>query len=227
MGTESTEQEFVQRLKSTVAERYHDTHPFHQRMHNGELSQDELKSWIYNRFYYQRKLPIKDALILAKLDDRDARRVWLQRIIEQDGTAESEGGLESWLRLAEAAGLSRGETLDDATTLPGVRFAVDAYVAFCREESWWEGIAASLTQLAVPKLMETRIRAFEQHYRWIDSAGLDYFRRRRDVEAEHADHALGLVVRVADSPERKERALAAVRFKCDVLNALLDALPQA
>lgn len=218
---------FAEQLKATVHDGYHDTHPFHKRMHAGELGEEEVRLWIYNRFYYQRNLPIKDALIVSKLPDRDARRTWLQRIVEQDGATGGEGGLESWLQLANAAGLSREQTLDDSNTLPGVRFAVDAYVNFCRGRTWWEGVAASLTQLAVPTLMQTRIDAFERHYGWIDGGGLDYFRRRRDLEPEHAEHALALVVQAADTAERKERALAAVRFKCDVLHSLLSAIDQA
>jgi pyrroloquinoline-quinone synthase len=217
---------FAERLKATIRERYHDSHPFHQRMHAGSLTEDEVKHWIYNRFYYQRNLPAKDALIVAKLPDREARRRWLERIVEQDGRTADEGGLEDWLRLGQAAGLGRKAMLDDGRTVPGVRFAVDGYVSFCRENSWWEGVAASLTQLQVPELMDTRISAFEQHYRWVKTEGLAYFRRRRDVEPGHADHALSLVLEAADTRERQERALAAVRYKCDVLNGLLDALDQ-
>ena len=216
--------EFEAALRRTASDRYHDKHPFHQRMHEGSLDRDQLRTWIYNRFYYQRNLPRKDAFIIANLPSSALRRSWNGRIVEQDGSAEGEGGLASWLRLAAAAGLPADQVLDDGRTLPGVRFAVDAYVYFCCDNPWWEGVAASLTQLEVPKLMQTRIAAFEQHYTWIDAGGLDYFRRRRDIEPGYAQSALKLVVDAADTPERQQRALAAVRFKCDVLNTMLDAI---
>lgn len=219
-----TEVDFADELRRTAADRYHDTHPYHERMHSGALSQEHLRTWIYNRFYYQRNLPRKDALIIAKLPSAEERRAWIGRIIEQDGAAAGEGGLEGWLKLAAAAGLKREEVLDDSRTLPGVRFAVDAYVTFCRERTWWEGVAASLTQLHVPKLMQTRIAAFEQHYDWVAGEGLAYFRRRRELEPSYAEHALALVVRAADTRERQQSAVAAVEFKCDVLNAMLDAI---
>ncbi len=215
-------EEFADRLRGTARENYHDAHSFHRRMHDGALSKREIREWVYNRFYYQRNLPVKDALILAKLPDREQRRAWIGRIIEQDGGADGAGGLESWLALAEGVGLSREETLEGGKVLPGVRFAVDAYVDFCRQREWWEGVAASLTQLEVPRLMEARLAAFERHYGWVPGASLAYFRRRRDIEPQHSDHALMLVVSAAHSRAEQERAVAAVVFKCQVLSALLD-----
>jgi pyrroloquinoline-quinone synthase len=220
-------QEFAEQLRSTASAEYHDTHPFHQRMHDGSLEREHLRTWIYNRFYYQRNLPRKDAFIVANLPDPAQRRRWNERIVEQDGSAAGEGGLNSWLKLATAAGLTETEVLEDSRTLPGVRFAVDAYVNFCRDKTWWESVAASLTQLHVPQLMQTRIAAFEQHYTWIDAGGLDYFRRRHAIEPGYAEYALELVVNAANTPERQQRALAAVRFKCDVLNTMLDAIERA
>jgi pyrroloquinoline-quinone synthase len=227
MSERLADADFAKQLRRAAGKRYHDSHPFHQRMHVGELSREELRRWIHNRFYYQRSLPSKDALIVAKLPTAELRRAWLGRIVEQDGASDGEGGLESWLGLAEAAGCKREDVLDDARTLPGVRFAVDAYVTFCRENTWWEGVAASLTQLQVPQLMEVRIAAFEEHYGWIAADGLDYFRRRREIEPSDSERALALVVDAADTRERQLRALAAVEFKCDVLNAILDAIDRA
>lgn len=219
--------EFERALRATASSNYHDKHGFHQRMHAGSLQADEVRAWIRNRFYYQRRLPAKDALIVAKLPTREDRREWLERIIEQDGRGQDLGGIESWMRLAEAAGIDRSELETSETVLPGVRFAVDAYVSFCREHEWWEGVAASLTQLEVPALMKTRIEAFEQHYSWVDGSGLDYFRKRMKLEPRFGEHALALVVRAATSREDQERAVGAVRFKCDVLWALLDAVEQS
>jgi|SRR5947209_14415784 len=217
-------EEFERRLRQAARERYHDKHSFNRRMHDGALAEHELRSWVYNRFHYQRNLPVKDALILAKLPSSEQRRAWIGRIVEQDGDGEHPGGLESWLELALSVGLTREATLAGDDVLPGVRFAVGAYVDFCRQREWWEGVAASLTQLEVPRLMETRLAAFERHYDWVPSTGLDYFRRRRDIEPEHADHALEMVVAAARSRAEQERAVAAVEYKCDVLSALLDAV---
>jgi len=219
--------EFVKRLRAVGETRYHDKHPFHVRMHRGELDPDELRAWIRNRFYYQKNLPVKDALILAKLPSRDDRRRWLQRIIDQDGRQGDEGGIEAWLGLGDAAGISRPEMLDDQTVLPGVRFAVDGYVNFCRLRPWMEAVASSLTELFAPDLIRHRIDVIERYYPWVRPEGLEYFRRRVQQAHRDVDHALDFVVQHARTREYQERAVAALRFKCDVLWSLLDAVAAA
>ncbi|ATL31914.1 pyrroloquinoline-quinone synthase PqqC [Streptomyces formicae] len=216
--------ELTERLRAVSAGRYHDRHPFNVRMHAGELTREELRRWIANRFHYQRHIPVKDALILAKFDDPAPRRGWLRRIRDHDGEREGEGGIERWLRLGEAAGLKREQLLDSSRVLPGVRLAVDGYVNFCRLRPVLDAVAASLTELSAPDLMRTRIAAFERHYPWIDAEGLAYFRTRVDQGARDGQEALALVLEWARTPEEQDRAVAALAFKCDVLWSLLDAV---
>ena len=220
-------EEFVFCLRTVGDQKYHDKHPFHIRMHQGQLRADELRGWILNRFYYQKNIPIKDALILSKLPTREDRRQWLQRIIDHDGRRGDEGGMEAWLRFGEAAGLTREQMLDDENILPGARFAVDAYVNFCRLMPWPQAVASSLTELFAPGLVVRRIEVIEQHYPWVKHEGLDYFRRRLEQAPRDAEHALELVIGSARSREDQEKAVAALRFKCDVLWALLDAVERA
>ncbi|WP_369393118.1 pyrroloquinoline-quinone synthase PqqC [Streptomyces sp. CG1] len=219
--------EFTARLRAVTATRYHDLHPFNRRMHRGELTPAELRRWIAARFHYQRHIPVKDALILAGLDGPEERRTWLSRIHDQDGTDDAEGGIERWLRLGEAAGLAREELLDASRVPPGVRFAVEAYVTFCRRRPVLDAVAASLTELSAPDLMRTRIAAFERHYPWIEPAGLAYFRTRVTQGARDAEQALALVLARARTLEEQQRAVAALEFKCEVLWALLDAVDRS
>jgi len=211
-------------LRRTAERHYHHLHPFNLRMHAGGLTPEELQRWIVNRYHYQRHIPVKDSLILAKLPTRGARRLWIRRIVDQDGSAGGEGGLEAWLRLGEAAGVRREAMEDEDRVVPGVRFAVDAYVNFCRLRPWPEAVAASLTELLAPGLMEERIAAFGQHYPWVEPGGLDYFRRRVTQGERDAREALALVLDAARTPPEQEAAVAAVRFKCGILWSLLDAL---
>ncbi|GLF98307.1 pyrroloquinoline-quinone synthase PqqC [Streptomyces yaizuensis] len=220
-------EEFTARLRAVPAGRYHDRHPFNVRMHNGALTPAELRRWIVNRFHYQRHIPVKDALILAKFDDSALRRAWLRRIQDHDGVTEGEGGIERWLRLGEAAGIRRSRLLSGDEVLPGVRLAVDGYVNFCRLRPALEAVAASLTELAAPTLMRTRIDAFERHYPWIEAGGLAYFRTRIGQGRRDSAEALPLVVAWARTREQQEAAVAALRFKCDVLWALLDSIDTA
>ncbi|MFI9150412.1 pyrroloquinoline-quinone synthase PqqC [Streptomyces sp. NPDC053367] len=216
--------EFEDRLREVGQDRYHDRHPFNVRMHRGDLSPDEVRRWIANRFHYQRHIPVKDALILAKLDSSRLRRMWLRRIEDHDGRADGEGGIERWLRLGEAAGLDREILLSGETVLPGVRLAVEGYVNFCRLRSPLEAVAASLTELTAPGLMRLRIEAFERHYPWIAPDGLAYFRTRVDQGRRDSAEALDLVLEWSRTREDQERAVAALSFKCDVLWSLLDAV---
>ena len=222
-----SEQEFVARIRAVLEAKYHDKHPFHIRMHQGELSVEELQSWILNRFYYQKNIPVKDALIVAKLPSREHRREWLKRIIDHDGRQGDEGGIEAWLRMGEAAGLNRGEMLDDRRILPGVRFAVDAYVNFCRLKPWPEAVASSLTELFAPDLVGKRIGVIEKHYPWVKPEGLEYFRARLTQAPRDAEHALRLVLQTGAIRQDQERAVDAVSFKCDVLWSLVDAVERA
>lgn len=219
--------EFTERLRAVAEDRYHDRHPFNVRMHEGELTPAELRRWITNRFHYQRHIPVKDALILAKFDDPALRRVWVRRIQDHDGTAVGQGGIERWLRLGEAVGLERPTLWDTSRVLPGVRLAVEGYVNFCRLRPVLDAVAASLTELSAPGLMRTRIAAFARYYPWIEAEGLAYFRTRIGQGGRDSAEALALVQGWARTREQQERAVAALTFKCEVLWALLDAVDRA
>ncbi|WP_017615494.1 pyrroloquinoline-quinone synthase PqqC [Nocardiopsis salina] len=209
------------------AERYHHQHPLHRRMNDGESSREEIRGWVANRFHYQANIPRKDAAILSNCPDREVRRRWVQRIADHDGTTDGGGGIESWLRLGEAVGLSREEITDERHLLPGVRFAVDAYVTFARTRPWVEAVASSLTELFAPNLMAERLAAFERHYTWIDPAGLAYFRTRIEQAPRDSEHGLEVVREHCVTPESQAAAIAALSFKCDVLWSMLDAIDQA
>jgi pyrroloquinoline-quinone synthase len=204
--------------------RYHHLHPFHQRMDAGELSRGELQRWVVNRFYYQACIPLKDAAIMSNCPEVAVRREWIQRIIDHDGAAAGDGGIESWLRLGEALGVSREELASERGVLPGVRYAVDAYVNFARQRPWIEAVASSLTELFGPAAIRVRLEALERHYDWIDSAGLEYFRTRLVKAPRDADYALSLVVERCRTIEQQDAAVAALRFKTQVLWAQLDAI---
>ena len=208
-------------------ERYWHRHPFHSRLHEGTHGEREIRLWVANRWYYQQALPCKDAAILANCPLPEVRRQWVGRIIYQDGTGGEEGGLNAWLRLAEATGLSRAEVLDQRHVVPGVRFATDAYVAFARTRPWIEAIASSLTELFSADLMRERVTAMRQHYPWIDTGGYAYFESRSAAAERDARVALDLVLDHCRTRAEQDAAEQALEFKCDVLWSILDAVDQA
>lgn len=214
---------FVAALRAQ-APHYHDRHPFHVLMNNGQLNQRQIQAWVANRFYYQKVIPIKDAAILSNCPRPEVRRRWIQRILDHDGQDEGSGGTEAWLRLAEAVGLSRQEVLDEHLVVPGVRFAADAYVTFARTKPWIEGVASSLTELFAPDLMSVRLAAFERYYTWVEPAGLAYFRARLTLAPRDSAHAIELVTEECITREQQERAVAALAFKCDVLWSILESI---
>jgi pyrroloquinoline-quinone synthase len=218
-----TPDEFVAELRAQGA-RYHNLHPFHQRMNDGELSREELQRWVANRYYYQIVIPIKDAAILSNCPERDIRREWIQRILDHDGDASGGGGIESWFRLGEALGIDRDEMRSERRVIPGVRYACDAYVVFCRTKPWIESVAASLTELFGPAAIKVRLEGMEKHYPWIDPAGLDYFRARLQQAPRDAQYALDLVVERSRTFEQQQRAVEALSFKLDMLWAQLEAI---
>jgi pyrroloquinoline-quinone synthase len=218
---------FIAKLREIGGHAYHDKHPFHVAMNEGRLSPEAVRGWVANRFYYQRSIPIKDAAILSNCPLREVRRVWIHRIIDHDGSNENEGGIEAWLRLGEACGLSCNELLEDRHLLWGVRFAVDAYVNFARMQPWLVAIASSLTELFAPDLMATRLAAFERFYTWIDPSGLDYFRRRLTQAQRDSNEALGITIEHCNTRELQNSAIRALEFKCNVLWMMLDAIHHA
>jgi pyrroloquinoline-quinone synthase len=224
--TRTETESFVAALRAQ-SRRYHDQHPFSRRMNEGSLSRGQIQGWVANRFYYQETIPRKDAAILANCPEREVRRRWVRRILDHDGTADGEGGIEAWLRLGEAVGLPREEMADERHVVPGVRFAVDAYLTFARTRPWVEAVASSLTELFAPDLMAERLAAFERHYSWIDPQGLVYFRARLTQAPRDSEHALEVVTEHCRTPDQQAAAVAALSFKCDVLWSVLDAIDRA
>jgi coenzyme PQQ biosynthesis protein C len=217
------EAQFVARFHAIGEERYHHKHPFHLMMHEGKLTRGQLQAWALNRYYYQSRIPIKDATILARSEDAEFRRAWRKRIFDHDGDATHPGGIEKWLRLVEATGLTRDQALRGDAILPAVRYAVDAYLELVRSATFLEAVASSLTELFSGKLIALRMDALRRYYPWL-SGGLDYFQGRLTQAPEDADFALAWVVKHVRTREQQELALAALRAKCNILWAQLDAL---
>jgi pyrroloquinoline-quinone synthase len=206
---------------------YYVEHPFHRLMHEGKLSPRQLQGWVANRLCYQRAVPRKDAAILSNCPLPEVRRHWIQRIIDHDGTQPGEGGIEMWIRLGVALGLSREEMEDERYVLPGVRFATEAYVTFCRTRPWVEAAAASLTELFAPDIMRRRLESLPVHYPWIRPEAYDYFRSRLTQAPRDSARGLEIVTTYCTTVETQQRAFEALRFKIEMLWAMIDTIHNA
>jgi pyrroloquinoline-quinone synthase len=217
-------EEFIDWLRREGQSRYHDAHRYHQMMHQGQLTRHQLQQWVLNRYYYQTRIPIKDALILSKSEDPAFRRRWVRRIRDHDGETAEEGGLALWLRLADGVGLDREEVASCRSVLPGVRFACDAYVELVRSRSLLEAVASSLTEFFAPDLMSARILAWEKHYPWVSPDVLDYFRSRVPRARRDSEEAIEFVVDHATTYALQQASVAALIRKTEILWQLLDSV---
>jgi pyrroloquinoline-quinone synthase len=217
-------EELERQLRAIGAERYHVHHPFHHLLHGGRLTKPQVQAWALNRYYYQASIPAKDASLLARLPMPALRREWRRRLVDHDGDGTHPGGVERWLRLTDGLGLDRDYVVSLAGLLPATRFAVDAYVRFVRERSVLEAVASSLTEMFSPDIIAQRVSGMLRNYDFVSAETLAYFTPRLTQAPTDVAFALDYVQREARTRAEQEQVLAALRFKCDLLWAQLDAL---
>lgn len=218
---------FEARLRQIGAERYHDKHPFHHMLHSGQCSMDQVRAWVVNRYYYQSRIPMKDAAFMSRINDSDLRRAWRSRIEDHDGRAEGEGGIVRWLKLAEGVGLDPDYVRSERGILPATRFAVDAYVTYVRERPLLQAMASSLTELFAPAIHKSRIAGLLEHYDFANPNTIAYFQNRLNEAPKDVAFGLGWVMDHAQTPADQEAVCEALIFKTEVLWAQLDALYSA
>ena len=221
-----SKQDFEQALRD-LGRYYHIHHPYHVMMYEGKATKDQIRGWVLNRYYYQINIPIKDANILANCDDPKIRKEWIQRILDHDGDANNAGGIEAWVQLAVACGIDKNELISLDHVLPGVRFAVDAYVNFARNHSWQQAACSSLTELFAPEIHKSRLKSWPQHYQWIDRPGLGYFQNRLSQARRDVQHGLDITLNSFTTYEQQQNAFAILKFKLQILWSMLDAMELA
>jgi pyrroloquinoline-quinone synthase len=218
-----TREEFEAKLRERGTA-YHIHHPFNQMLNTGKATPEQIRGWVANRYYYQISIPVKDAAVMSNCPDRAMRRQWVQRILDHDGYGDDPGGIEAWVQLGLAVGLKREELDDLRHVAPGVRFAVDAYVTFARRAPWQEAMCASLTELFAPKIHKERLATWPEHYPWIESTGLQYFRNRVVQARRDVEQALEVTLGYFVSVSQQQHALEILQFKLDILWSMNDAM---
>jgi pyrroloquinoline-quinone synthase len=203
---------------------YHIYHPFNVMLNTGKASREQIRGWVANRFYYQRIIPIKDCAIMSNMADPQQRRDWIQRVLDHDGFGDDAGGIEAWIRLGLAVGLTREEIVDLRHVIPGVRFACDAYVNFCRQRPWQESVCSSLTELFAPIIHRERLATWPENYPWIETEGLQYFRNRLTQARRDVEQGLAVTLDYFATRPAQERALTILQFKLDILWEMNEAM---
>ena len=220
MNTLLNKQDFELKLKS-MGSMYHIHHPFHIRMYEGKCTKEEIQGWVANRFYYQTSIPIKDAAIMANNPPIEHRRKWITRIMDHDSI---DGGIEAWLELGEAVGLSKEDLISHKYLLPSVKFAVDAYINFAKQSSWKEASMSSLTEMFAPQIHQQRLNTWPKHYPWIKTEGLRYFQKRLSEARRDVEHGLAITLEEFNTIELQNKACKILQFKLDILWTICDAL---
>jgi pyrroloquinoline-quinone synthase len=219
-----TREEFEEKLREK-GRGYHIYHPFHVMMYEGKLTKEQLQSWVLNRFYYQIGIPQKDAAILSNCHDVEVRKQWIVRITDHDGVDDAVGGIEAWIKLGEAVGLTREDVTSLKHVSPGVRFAVDAYINFAKQRPWQESVCSSLTELFAPHIHQQRISSWPEVYPWINESGLSYFKKRLTEARRDVEQGLSVTLDYfSQSRAMQERALDILQFKLNVLWVIADSI---
>ena len=219
-----TREEFEEKLREK-GKGYHIYHPFHVIMYEGKLTKEQLQCWVANRFYYQISIPMKDAAILSNCDDVEVRKQWIVRITDHDGVGDNVGGIEAWIQLGHAVGLSREDIVSLKMVSPGVRFAVDAYINFAKQRPWQESVCSSLTELFAPHIHQQRISSWPTMYPWIKEEGLSYFKKRLTEARRDVEQGLGVTLDYfSTSREMQMKALEILQFKLNVLWVIADSI---
>jgi len=216
--------EFEKALRAIGAARYHNLHPFHKRLHAGQLDRRQVQAWALNRYIYQSRIPIKDAIIVSRLPTPELRATWRVRIEDHDGTDGTDGGIARWLKLTDGLGLPREDVVSERLALPATIFAADAYVHFTRDRTVLEAVASSLTEMFAPRIIAERVEGMLAGYDFVSRETLSYFGARMTQAPRDANFALDYCIAHAATPEMQALCLRALEFKCSVLWSMLDAL---
>jgi len=187
-------------------------------MNSGGCTPEQVKMWVANRFYYQEMIPRKDAAILMNCTDSTIRQEWIKRIQDHDEL----GGIEAWVSLGRSVGLTPDDLYSHRYLVPGVKFAVDAYLTFCKENSYQDAMASSLTELFAPEIHQKRLDNWPQHYPWIDEAGYNYFRKRLNEAKRDVSFTFDWVLE--HYQDQQEHLIGIVNFKLNILWSMLDAI---
>jgi pyrroloquinoline-quinone synthase len=219
-----TREEFEEKLREK-GKGYHIYHPFHVMMYEGKLTKEQLQCWVANRFYYQIAIPMKDGAILSNCPDVEVRKQWIVRITDHDGVGDNVGGIEAWIQLGHAVGLSREDIVSLKMVSPGVRFAVDAYINFAKQRPWQESVCSSLTELFAPHIHQQRISSWPTMYPWIKEEGLSYFKKRLTEARRDVEQGLDVTLNYfSTSREMQMKALDILQFKLNVLWVIADSI---
>ena len=204
--------------------RYPNQHPWQQLFLEGKLSQDQLKVWAQNRYYFHAGIPAKDANVFCKLpNNKDAQGMWLEKLQEEMGDDEEQSHPEMFLDFCEGLGLGRDE-VKNAEVFAPIKIGVDAYRDMARVRPFQVGVGSSISEFLIPFKMTRMLKAFREHYSFIPDKALHFFEAHREADERHGNIMINLVETYGQTEEHKKLLLEGHLFKLDLHRVILDTI---
>ena len=204
--------------------RYPNEHPWQQLFLEGKLSQDQLKVWAQNRYYFHAGIPAKDANVFCKLpNNKDAQSLWLEKLQEEMGDDEEQSHPEMFLDFCEGLGLGRDE-VKNAEVFAPIKIGVDAYRDMARVRPFQVGVGSSISEFLIPFKMTRMLKAFREHYSFIPDKALHFFEAHREADERHGNIMINLVETYGQTEEHKKLLLEGHLFKLDLHRVILDTI---
>ena len=204
--------------------RYPNEHPWQQLFLEGKLSQDQLKVWAQNRYYFHAGIPAKDANVFCKLpNNKDAQGMWLEKLQEEMGDDEEQSHPEMFLDFCEGLGLGRDE-VKNAEVFAPIKIGVDAYRDMARVRPFQVGVGSSISEFLIPFKMTRMLKAFREHYNFIPDKALHFFEAHREADERHGNIMINLVETYGQTEEHKKLLLEGHLFKLDLHRVILDTI---
>jgi pyrroloquinoline-quinone synthase len=215
-----THEEFLTALDALIAERHLLQHPFYRLWSQGNLTRENLREYAVSYYPHVAAFPTYVSAVHSGCEDAALRQELLENLIEEERGPENHPAL--WRRFAAALGAAECDLASSPRT-PEVAEAIAEFRRSTRGGSLAEGLAALYAyESQIPEVSKTKREGLAAFYGIVDENATRFFSVHEEADVWHRQVEREALGRVADTPEERQRALAAARRCCDALNRALD-----
>lgn len=215
-----TREEFLNALDALIAERHLLQHPFYQLWSQGRLTRENLREYAISYYPHVAAFPTYVSGVHSGCEDAALRQELLENLIEEERGTENHPAL--WRKFGEALGAAASD-MAAAPRTPEVAQTIAEFRRSTREGSTAEGLAALYAyESQIPEVSKTKREGLKAFYGIAEGDATKFFSVHEEADLWHRQVERDALGRVADTPEAREKALAAARRCCDALNRALD-----
>jgi pyrroloquinoline-quinone synthase len=215
-----TKNEFLTALDNLIAENHLLKHPFYQLWSQGKLTRENLREYAISYYPHVAAFPTYVSGVHSGCEDAALRQELLENLIEEERGSENHPAL--WRRFAVALGATASD-LAAAPRTPEVAEVIAEFRRATHDGSVAEGLAALYAyESQIPEVSKTKREGLGAFYGIVDEDATRFFSVHEEADVWHRQVEREALGRVADTPEAREKALAAARRCCDALNRALD-----